>query len=62
MGSIMALTRINEPLKPPLAHGGEFMDPDGQVVGRLGRVLAVEVPGRDDGATVAEDQLQKVVG
>ena len=54
----MALTRINEPLKPPLAHGCKFMDPDGQVVGRLGRVLAVEVPGRDDGATVAEDQLQ----
>ncbi len=31
------------------------MDPDGEVVERLGRVLAVEVPGGDDLPAVGED-------
>ena len=38
-------TWVDEPLDPPLAHGGQLVDADGEVVQRLGGVLAVEVAG-----------------
>ena len=38
-------TWVDEPLDPALAHGGQLVDADGEVVQRLGRVLAVEVTG-----------------
>ena len=41
----MRFTRVDEPLDPALAHGGQLVDADGEVVQRLGRVLAVEVTG-----------------
>ena len=48
-------TWIDEPLDPSLAHGGQLVDPDGEEVARLGRVLPVEVARADDLSALRED-------
>jgi hypothetical protein len=59
----MRLTRINQSFDPAFAHGGQLVDPDGQVVGGLGGVLAVKVSGGDELAAFGENELptEKIV-
>ncbi len=55
IGTDWYCTWVDEPLDPPLAHGCQLVNSDGEVIQRLGRVLPVKVAGRDDLSAVGEN-------
>jgi hypothetical protein len=51
-------TWIDESLGAPFAHGGQLVHSDRQIVQHLRWVLSVEIAGRDDLASVRENNLR----
>ena len=55
---IELLTWIYQSLDSPFAHGRDFVDADGKVVGRLGRIFTVEVSGGNGFTAIGKNNLK----